>query len=99
MSLPLASKSQDNCAKLVDVTICLGSSCFARGNSKNLALLEEYARRHQPNVAIHLIGNLCQEQCREGPNVKIGATSYHHVTAEKLCELLRQLDGPDHGKA
>jgi NADH:ubiquinone oxidoreductase subunit E len=105
MSMPIASNRKDHSGKesgtpgkaSVDITICLGSSCFARGNSKNLSLLESYARSQESNVSIHLIGNLCQEQCCEGPNIKIGGTAYHHVTAEKLCELLQQLDGRGHG--
>jgi NADH:ubiquinone oxidoreductase subunit E len=80
----------------VEITICLGSSCFARGNSGNLAFLEKYAKNHQSNVTIHLTGNLCQEQCSDGPNVKIGDTLYHHVTAAKLCELLQELDRSGH---
>ena len=30
----------------VEIVICLGSSCFARGNSENLATLNQFAESH-----------------------------------------------------
>jgi NADH:ubiquinone oxidoreductase subunit E len=33
----------------INITICLGSSCFARGNNKNLEFVQEYLKGKQPN--------------------------------------------------
>lgn len=87
----------------LEVVICLGSSCFARGNSENLATLNEYAQRHEGSVSIRLTGRLCQDQCKQGPNLAIGGELYHSVSAARLRELLQQLGkpnryGPDRGE-
>ena len=30
----------------LNITVCMGSSCFARGNQENLAYIEEYIKEH-----------------------------------------------------
>jgi hypothetical protein len=84
----------------VEIAICLGSSCFARGNSENLDILEKYAQSHGASVSVRLTGQLCQDQCQDGPNLMIGGKLHHNVTVARLRELLRQLSIPsqeDHG--
>jgi len=87
---------------VVEIVVCLGSSCFARGNSENLAIINQHVKTHGLNASIRLTGKLCQDQCKEGPNLSIGGECYHGVTAPKLRELLQQLGrrlGEDHGTA
>jgi NADH:ubiquinone oxidoreductase subunit E len=98
----LDSHAPCGCSKSdpVEIAICLGSSCFARGNSENLGILEKYAQSHGAGVSIRLTGQLCQDQCQDGPNLMIGGELHHNVTAARLRELLRQLDSTsqdDHG--
>lgn len=83
---------------LVEIVICLGSSCFARGNSENLAFLEEYIKSHGSTASIRLTGKLCQEQCKDGPNVMICGKLYHNVTTAKLRELLQPLGRASRGE-
>jgi NADH:ubiquinone oxidoreductase subunit E len=78
----------------VEIRICLGSSCFARGNSENLAILEKYIQSHGSNASVRLTGKLCQDRCKEGPNLMIGGKLHHGVTAARLRELLQQLGRP-----
>ena len=82
---------------VVDIVVCLGSSCFARGNSEVLAVLQQYAQSNGPNASVRLAGCLCQDQCKQGPNLKIGDEFHHNITAARLRELLQQLDGPSGG--
>jgi NADH:ubiquinone oxidoreductase subunit E len=88
----------------VEIVVCLGSSCFARGNSENLAILDEFAQQHQSRVTLRTTGRLCQDQCKQGPNLVLDGTFHHGVTAQQLRELLHQLEpkllassGGDHG--
>jgi NADH:ubiquinone oxidoreductase subunit E len=86
----------------VEIVVCYGTSCFARGNAENLELLNAYLQRPESNVAIRLTGKLCQSQCMDGPNLMIGGQLHHEVTAERLRELLQQLGATsevDHGTA
>jgi NADH:ubiquinone oxidoreductase subunit E len=51
-------------------------------------------------ASVRLTGRLCQDQCKQGPNLTIGGDSHHGITADKLRELLEQLGSPlgrDHG--
>jgi NADH:ubiquinone oxidoreductase subunit E len=85
---------------LVEIVVCLGSSCFARGNSENLAIINELIQSHGLKDTVRLTGRLCQDQCKQGPNLTIGGVSYPGITTDKLRELLEQLGSSlwgDHG--
>jgi NADH:ubiquinone oxidoreductase subunit E len=81
----------------IEIVVCLGSSCFARGNSEILAALQHYEQGKGSKAQVHLSGCLCQDQCKQGPNLKIGSEFHHNITAARLRELLQQLDGPSRG--
>lgn len=73
-----------------EVVVCLGSSCFARGNAQNLSALESYLQSHNLTQRVHIRGCLCQDGCKQGPNVTVCGTHHHDVTAAKLREILQQ---------
>lgn len=86
--------------EIVEIVVCLGSSCFARGNSENLEILNQYEQRRGTPIRIRLTGRLCQDQCKQGPNLMIAGELHHNVTATRLRELLQQVyeQGPEkHG--
>ncbi len=72
------------------IMICMGSSCFARGNRKNLEVLEQYMAKHGLQAAVELNGSRCEEFCQKGPNVRINGTMYHQVDSGALIDLLHQ---------
>lgn len=72
------------------VTICMGSSCFARGNARNLELIENYLDEHGLTGAVDLCGSRCEGHCRKGPNLAIDGAPQHGVDAGLLLELLRE---------
>lgn len=74
------------------ITICMGSSCFARGNEKNLELAEEYLELNgfTDSVEYDLSGSLCEGRCAEGPIVCIDNTVYTRVDPGAMMELLRK---------
>ncbi|MFY9852536.1 MAG: (2Fe-2S) ferredoxin domain-containing protein [Terracidiphilus sp.] len=83
-----------------EIEVCLGSSCFARGNSENLAIINELIQSHGLKASVRLTGRLCQDECKQGPNLTIGGVSHHGITTDKLRELLEQPGSPiggDHG--
>ena len=85
---------------ILEIEVCLGSSCFARGNSENLAIINAFIQSHGLKDSVRLTGRLCQDQCKQGPNLTIGGDSQHGITTDKLRELLEQLGSPlgrDHG--
>ena len=85
-------------AGVVEIVVCLGSSCFARGNSENLAIINQHVKNHGLSASIRLTGKLCQDQCKQGPNLSIGGEFYHGVTAARLRDLLQQPAKPLKGE-
>ncbi len=55
----------------IEITLCMGSSCFARGNNRVLAGLEEMIRRNGWTEAVSLAGSRCSNRCGDGPNLTI----------------------------
>ena len=73
------------------IKVCMGSSCFARGNKDNLQFLENYIKENNLDADIDLVGALCTEECSSGPNIFIDDVVYNEVNEEKLNEILCKL--------
>ncbi len=71
----------------------MGSSCFRRGNRKNLEFIEAYLEEHGYTAEIVLAGSRCEENCRKGPNLEINGQTYQEVSHEMLVELMEKLVG------
>ncbi len=74
----------------VTVELCMGSSCFARGNSQALANLESYISENNLEDHVELIGHLCLGACSTGPNLKVGDVSYSGVDPDCVVDLLAE---------
>ncbi len=73
-----------------EIRICLGSSCFSRGNKKTLQIIQQYLKDHQLERDVILKGNHCFSNCSEGPILKIDQKIYEQVTQEKVLEILEK---------
>ncbi len=74
----------------LNITVCMGSSCFARGNQENLAFLEDYINEHGIDANIELEGTRCENKCASGPNIYINGKEYNGVDIDKLKKILEQ---------
>lgn len=72
------------------IVICMGSSCFSRGNEENLAVLEDYLARHGLTARVDLAGSRCEGSCTEGPNLTVNGCRYRHVDRETLLDILHE---------
>ena len=79
----------------VEVVVCLGSSCFARGNAHNLSAIEAYVANHGLQTCIHLTGCLCQDQCKRGPNLAVNGEEQHEIDSAKLKGILHALSASE----
>lgn len=68
------------------IIICMGSSCFARGNKYNLKLIEKYLEEHK--LECSLAGRGCAGNCCNGPNLVIDGEKFERVDPESLIDLL-----------
>jgi NADH:ubiquinone oxidoreductase subunit E len=74
----------------VEITICMGSSCFARGNGENLIALQNFLRQNQLAAELRLRGQLCREKCTLGPNIVINGREHTNVQPGTVVWLLEQ---------
>ena len=75
--------------KLV-VELCLGSSCFARGNSQTLQALEAYLKEEGLSNQDELAGHLCLGNCSKGPNLRIDNETYSGLDTASVLELVKR---------
>ena len=75
-------------SKEINITVCLGSACYARGNEDHLNYIEDYIRLNNLDAKIEISGSRCEGKCSDGPNLIINGTVYNHVNAVMLKEIL-----------
>ncbi|MDO4586076.1 MAG: redox-sensing transcriptional repressor Rex [Planctomycetia bacterium] len=75
---------------MTKIVICMGSSCFARGNEDNLRVIEEFIETNNFKAQIELSGKCCVGQCSDGPNIIIDGVCYHHMDKGALIDLLNE---------
>lgn len=75
----------------INITVCMGSSCYARGNAANLEFIENYIKDNALEAEIDLAGSRCEGKCVTGPNVIINGTEYTEVDEDKLKDILDSL--------
>lgn len=73
------------------IKICMGSSCFARGNQKNLDLIELFIEEHKLNAEIELVGSRCENRCSNGPNIEINGKLHNHIDSGNLIDILNNI--------
>lgn len=71
-----------------EIKLCLGSSCFSRGNKQTLQVIQLYLKDHQLEREVILKGNHCFSNCSSGPVLQIGQKVYEDVTSENVLEIL-----------
>lgn len=74
----------------IEIKICVGSSCFAKGNKNNLDFVQEYLKVNNLKAVITTKGQLCTKQCDKGPVVVMDDKTYTHVSKAVLMNLLEE---------
>jgi len=74
----------------VIIQICMGSSCFSRGNNKTLKVIQQYLKEHHLEGEVILKGNHCFGDCSLGPVVKINDELHEMITSDNILELMEK---------
>jgi len=74
----------------VNIEICMGSSCFSRGNKRNLGVVQNFLREHGIEAKVGLRGCLCLDACSKGPHLTIDGTRYEQVDPNACLDILRK---------
>jgi len=72
----------------VKIELCMGSSCFARKNSRVLTDLEAFIEENQLSEKIEIIGHLCMNNCSGGPVIRINDITYLDKDEKEIRELI-----------
>ena len=80
-------------AEKLEIIICMGSSCFARGNAQNLEFIENYIKENKLEAHIILAGSRCENKCAEGPNIIVNGIEYKQVNETIIKEILDENSG------
>lgn len=75
----------------IDLQICLGSSCFSRGNKKIVKLIEEYIKLNNLANKVYFHGGHCFSKCEKGPTLLAQGEYYHNLTEETIEEVLNKI--------
>lgn len=72
----------------VEITLCMGSSCFARGNNRLLAELEAMIKRNDWGGLVVLAGSRCANRCGDGPNLMVDGETHRGLDASAIEEIV-----------
>lgn len=71
-----------------EITICLGSSCFARGNKKTVKLIDDWIKEKKLENKVSFKGAHCFCNCENGPSIKIDNKAYQNINSDNIFDIL-----------
>ena len=71
-----------------EIKVCMGSSCFAKGNPELLEFIKEYIAKNHLEAQVTTVGALCENKCSNAPRVIINEKEYVNVTKEQIKDVL-----------
>jgi len=74
----------------IELVVCMGSACFSRGNIKALELIQGYLREHGLEQDVQVSGTLCQDRCRQGPNVTVQGECFCGMEPKAILQILEE---------
>lgn len=77
-------------AQRIEMQICLGSSCFSRGNKDVVNFVKEYLRKNHLDDKVVFKGARCMGLCSNGPNLNINGITIEGVTLSKIEGILEK---------
>jgi NADH:ubiquinone oxidoreductase subunit E len=77
-------------AQRIEMQICLGSSCFSRGNKDVVMFIKEYLKKNHLDDKVVFKGARCMGRCSNGPNLNINGTITEGVTISKIEKILEK---------
>ena len=72
------------------IKVCMGSSCFARGNAKNLKLIQKFLEDNGLEAEVELTGLRCCDNCSKGPNIAIDDQDFNNIDQGTLLDILEK---------
>jgi NADH:ubiquinone oxidoreductase subunit E len=74
----------------VEMEICLGSSCFSRGNRDVVQYIKDYLKKNHLDDKVVFKGARCLGHCSNGPNLVINGRIIEGVSLDVAEKILTQ---------
>ncbi|MGI6620027.1 MAG: (2Fe-2S) ferredoxin domain-containing protein [Bacillota bacterium] len=74
---------------MVEIEVCVGSSCFLRGSEEVVKAFQQLIEDKCPGKAV-LKGSFCMGQCTAGVTIKIQGRQFSCVTPEDVPALFEE---------
>ena len=75
------------------IIVCMGSSCFGRGNSTNAELVTRFIEESRLGERVEVKGCLCNDHCAHGPNIQINGKLISGISEQTLGDFIRRYLG------
>ncbi len=72
------------------LVLCLGSSCYSRGNQYVLEVIKQYLNDNKLKDITDFRGQLCTGNCSHGPILKINDVVYHDIDTNNIIKILNR---------
>jgi NADH:ubiquinone oxidoreductase subunit E len=70
------------------ITVCMGSSCFGKGNSSNADYITRFIQEHNLQDRVEVSGCLCNNACAQGPNIKINNKLISGISEQTVVDII-----------
>jgi len=77
-------------ADMDKITVCMGSSCFGKGNQATAEAVTQFIEEHKLEDKIEVAGCLCSGHCAKGPNVMINDKLISGVSEQGVGAVIAQ---------
>jgi len=77
-------------SKRFEMQICLGSSCFSRGNKEVVLFIKEWLRKNHLEDRVVFKGARCFGHCSNGPNLVIDGKVIEGVGLAQVEKILEE---------
>ncbi|BDU75432.1 (2Fe-2S) ferredoxin domain-containing protein [Mesoterricola sediminis] len=74
----------------IELVVCMGSACFSRGNVRVLELIQTHLRERGLADAVKVKGTLCQDRCRQGPNLTLQGECFCGLGPDEVIDLVEE---------
>ncbi len=71
-----------------EIVICMGSSCFSRGNKQSVGIIKSYLKKNGLESQIVLKGSHCFGICEKGPVITVNGVKMERVNPDRVTEIL-----------
>ncbi len=71
-----------------NIEICLGSSCFSRGNKDIVQIIKDFLKKNHLTDKVLLRGARCMNRCSEGPFIIINGTTFTSIGVHDIEKIL-----------